>query len=54
MIRRAALCVVLGVFPQPVLETARPDLETVSSIAGRARYRAVHQSPDLATAEARQ
>jgi NADH-quinone oxidoreductase subunit M len=26
------LCVVLGVFPQPVLDTARPDLEVVARI----------------------
>ena len=47
----AVLCLVLGVYPQPVLETARPDLETVSSIAGRARYRAAHPLPELATAD---
>ena len=29
----AALCVVLGVYPQPFLDVARPDLATVSDLA---------------------
>jgi NADH:ubiquinone oxidoreductase subunit 4 (subunit M) len=29
----AALCVVLGVYPQPFLNVARPDLATVSDLA---------------------
>jgi NADH-quinone oxidoreductase subunit M len=36
----ALLCVVLGVYPQPVLNTARPDLDTVLQITDRARERA--------------
>jgi NADH-quinone oxidoreductase subunit M len=35
----ALLCVVLGVYPQPVLESSRADLETVAQIAKRARQR---------------
>jgi NADH-quinone oxidoreductase subunit M len=35
----ALLCIVLGVYPQPVLESSRADLETVAQIAMRARQR---------------
>lgn len=34
-----ALCVLLGVYPQPVLRTAEPDILTVADIANRARTR---------------
>jgi NADH-quinone oxidoreductase subunit M len=34
-----ALCVLLGVYPQPVLRTAEPDVLTVVDIAQRARHR---------------
>ncbi|HLN30358.1 MAG TPA: NADH-quinone oxidoreductase subunit M [Gemmataceae bacterium] len=34
------LCVVLGVYPQPVLDTSRPDLDVIAEIAHRARLRA--------------
>jgi NADH-quinone oxidoreductase subunit M len=36
----AALCVVLGVFPQPVLDAARRDVDVVARIAAGARERA--------------
>jgi NADH-quinone oxidoreductase subunit M len=36
----AALCVVLGVYPQPFLEIARPDIETVAVLADLAQPRA--------------
>jgi NADH-quinone oxidoreductase subunit M len=36
----AVLCILLGVMPQPVLESIRPDVETVVRIADRARARA--------------
>jgi NADH-quinone oxidoreductase subunit M len=36
----AALCVVMGVYPQPVLNASRPDLEVIADIAKRARDRA--------------
>jgi NADH-quinone oxidoreductase subunit M len=36
----ALLCVVLGVYPQPVLDSARPDLDRVARIAEQARKRA--------------
>jgi NADH-quinone oxidoreductase subunit M len=36
----AVLCVILGVYPGPVLDSARPDVEMVSYIADRARERA--------------
>jgi NADH-quinone oxidoreductase subunit M len=35
----AVLFVVLGVYPQPVIETARPDLKIVADIADKARRR---------------
>jgi NADH-quinone oxidoreductase subunit M len=31
------LCVVLGVYPQPVIETARPDLQVISDLVGQRR-----------------
>jgi len=34
------LCVVLGVYPQFVLRTAQPDIDTVAFIADQARARA--------------
>ncbi|GIW81125.1 MAG: NADH:ubiquinone oxidoreductase subunit M [Gemmatales bacterium] len=36
----AALCLLLGVYPQPVLRTMEPDVLTVANIAERARDRA--------------
>jgi NADH-quinone oxidoreductase subunit M len=36
----AALCVFLGVYPEPILDSARPDLTTVTRIADLARERA--------------
>jgi hypothetical protein len=36
----AALCLLLGVYPQPVLRTMEPDLRAVADIADRARARA--------------
>jgi len=33
------LCVVIGVYPQPMLDTARPDVGVIESIANRARQR---------------
>ena len=36
----AVLCVVLGVYPQPFLEIARPDIETVATLADLAQPRA--------------
>ncbi|HYV39942.1 MAG TPA: NADH-quinone oxidoreductase subunit M [Gemmataceae bacterium] len=35
----AVLCLLLGVYPKPVLDSARPDLETVAGMADRARAR---------------
>ena len=34
-----ALCVLIGVYPQPILDTARPDVKTIESIANKARDR---------------
>jgi NADH-quinone oxidoreductase subunit M len=34
------LCVVIGVHPQPVLNTARPDVDVIENIAAKARQRA--------------
>jgi NADH-quinone oxidoreductase subunit M len=36
----AVLCIALGVYPQPVLDSSRPDLNVVAEITGRARRRA--------------
>jgi NADH-quinone oxidoreductase subunit M len=36
----AVLCVILGVYPQPVLSSSRPDLAVVAEIAEKARQRA--------------
>ncbi len=33
------MCVIIGVYPRPILDAARPDLETVVSIADHARAR---------------
>jgi NADH-quinone oxidoreductase subunit M len=38
----AVLCVVIGVFPQPILDTAQRDIDVVAGIADRARERAAH------------
>ena len=35
-----ALCVLIGVYPQPILETARPDVDIIARIADKARARA--------------
>jgi NADH:ubiquinone oxidoreductase subunit 4 (subunit M) len=36
----AALCLALGVYPQPVLNTIEPDVRAIADIADRARSRA--------------
>jgi NADH-quinone oxidoreductase subunit M len=36
----AALCVAIGVYPQPVLRTSRLEIETIANLAGRAEHRA--------------
>jgi NADH-quinone oxidoreductase subunit M len=46
----ALLCVVLGVYPQPVLDSARPDLDRVARIAEQARKRADQKPTTQATA----
>jgi NADH-quinone oxidoreductase subunit M len=38
----ALLCLVLGIYPQPFLETTRADLDVITDIAQRARQRAEH------------
>lgn len=50
-----ALCVLLGVYPQPVLRTAEPDVLTVVDIAQRARLRVdeTRARPQPAIADAR-
>jgi NADH-quinone oxidoreductase subunit M len=46
------LCVFLGVFPQPVLRAAQPDVDMVSHIADLARQRAgLVRTPEKTTAE---
>ncbi len=49
----ALLCVLLGVYPQPVLDTAKPDLDAVVQMADRARNRAAPPSPLPAGEQAR-
>jgi NADH-quinone oxidoreductase subunit M len=44
----AALCILLGVYPQPVLRTIEPDVLTVADIAGRARTRADEEAARVA------
>jgi len=41
----ALCCVLLGVYPQPVLNSARPDIEAVTQMADRARDRATKSGP---------
>lgn len=41
----AILCVLIGVFPGPLIETARPDVETIALIADQARNRAAGATP---------
>lgn len=36
----AALCLLIGVYPQPILQTTEPDVRVISDIAGAARQRA--------------
>jgi NADH-quinone oxidoreductase subunit M len=51
-----ALCILLGVYPQPLLRTAEPDILTVADIAQRARNRVEEgrtQPPAPAVADAR-
>src|SRR5262249_49844308 len=43
----AALCLVLGVYPQPVLDTARRDLGVVADLARRAQESAVQTAHHL-------
>jgi NADH-quinone oxidoreductase subunit M len=47
----ALLCVAIGVYPQPVLDAARPDVEVVARIADRARDLR-RQEPPTPTPEA--
>jgi NADH-quinone oxidoreductase subunit M len=42
----AALCIALGLYPQPVLDTARPELEMVAGFAHDAQDRADLPSPE--------
>jgi NADH:ubiquinone oxidoreductase subunit 4 (subunit M) len=46
----AILCVVIGVYPQPILRATQPDVDRVVDIANRARQRAAseqaQQTPD--------
>jgi NADH-quinone oxidoreductase subunit M len=46
----AVLCVALGVYPQPVLDTASRDIGVVSELVGRARTRATEGTPVAAPA----
>jgi NADH-quinone oxidoreductase subunit M len=48
----ALLCVIIGVYPQPMLATMKPDVEVVSDIAQRARERAGNEQPKTALAAA--
>jgi NADH-quinone oxidoreductase subunit M len=48
----AVLCVILGLFPGPVLDSLRPDVEMVSYIADKARIRAGRQPVRLQPVEA--
>jgi NADH-quinone oxidoreductase subunit M len=41
----AILCVLLGVLPQPVIDSARPELKTVANILDRSRERAARSQP---------
>src|SRR5207249_9527510 len=43
----AVLCLVLGVYPQPVLDSAKPELDTVVQITSRARERAKQSSTTI-------
>jgi NADH-quinone oxidoreductase subunit M len=49
------LCVIIGVYPQPVLETMRPDVDTVAHIADLARGRVetaqAHESESVGLVE---
>jgi NADH-quinone oxidoreductase subunit M len=49
----ALACVILGVYPQPILDTAKPDLQTIVHIADRARQRAGQAAPVTTVAQAR-
>jgi NADH-quinone oxidoreductase subunit M len=40
----AVLCIVIGLYPQPILKASAPDVETVVEIAERARKRAAEAS----------
>jgi NADH-quinone oxidoreductase subunit M len=40
-----ALCLVIGVYPKPVLDAMKPDVEIVADIADRARKRVASPSP---------
>ena len=46
-----ALCVAIGVYPEPLLRAARPDLRVVAGITGAARERA-KQAATTGTADA--
>jgi NADH-quinone oxidoreductase subunit M len=48
MVPPVVMCVIIGVYPRPILDAARPDLETVVSIADRARERERERSTSQA------
>ena len=48
----AILCVVLGVYPQPILAPAQPDVDRVARIADMARQRAGIQTIEVKAAQA--
>src|SRR5262249_23399192 len=48
----AVLCVAIGVFPQPMLDTAKPDIDVLAAIADRARQRAASPAQPAAATRA--
>jgi NADH-quinone oxidoreductase subunit M len=48
----AALCLLLGVYPKPFLDTAKPELQALSTIAEGARQRAAEPAASASTAAA--
>jgi NADH-quinone oxidoreductase subunit M len=48
----AVLCVLIGVYPRPILQTMRPDVNIVADIADRARHRAEQRASQPAPAVA--
>lgn len=47
----AALCLLIGVYPQPILRTSEPDVRVISNIAAAARQRAAPVQAASASAE---